>query len=169
MLALVGISPAGAGSTSAPSSTSAPTWMHVNADKKTASFDILMAENGNNGTLNFNGYGHGEMTIEVPLGWKVHMHVINKGEGAIPHSLEIMTPAEGVPQQAVQPAFSQAETVDLVPGMSVGKSDDVDFLADKEGKFWIMCGVPNHAVGGMWDWFIVSKTATAPSVTFKKQ
>jgi sulfocyanin len=175
VLALVGLSSTSAcpspTPSAAPSSTtqasSGPSWMHFDASKKTASFDIGMATNGNNGTFNFNGYGRGDMTITVPLGWKVHMHVTNKGYGAIPHSLEVVAPSETVPQQAVTPAFPQAETINLVPGMSVGQSDNVDFVANKEGKYWIMCGVPNHAIGGMWDWFIVSKSADVPSVTFK--
>lgn len=158
LVALAGIAPVGA--------AEAPSWMTYDAGKKSVSFDIKMAPNGNNGTFNFNGYGRGDMTITVPLGWKVHMHVVNIGEGAIPHSLEVVAPAEGVPQQAIDPAFDGAQTIQLVPGMAVGKADDVDFVANKEGKYWIMCGVPNHAVGGMWDWFIVSKTATEPSVTF---
>ncbi|MDQ6766618.1 MAG: hypothetical protein M3Z41_02285 [Candidatus Eremiobacteraeota bacterium] len=175
MLALAGLGSASACPSPAPSTakastapaSSGPAGMHFDAAKKTVSFDIGMASNGNNGTFNFNGYGRGEMTITVPLGWKVHMHVTNKGYGAIPHSLEVVTPSETVPQQAVDPAFPQAETINLVPGMSVNQSDNVDFVANKEGKYWIMCGVPNHAIGGMWDWFIVAKSAQVPSVTFK--
>lgn len=160
--------PALAGSSAATpsSSTKQPSWMHYDASKKTVSFDIGMASNSGNGTLNFNGYGHGDMTITVPLDWKVHMHVTNVGYGAIPHSLEVITPSKQVPQQGIDPVFQQAETINLVNGLRVSQSDNVDFVASKEGKYWIMCGVPNHAVGGMWDWFVVSKTATIPSVTF---
>ena len=148
--------------------TAPPSWMTVDAAKKAVSFVIKMAENGTNGTFNFNGYARGDMTITVPLGWKVHMHVINIGEGAIPHSLEIAAVTEAMPSQGVSPAFDGAYTVQLVPGMGVGKSDSVDFTANQAGKYWMMCGVPGHAEGGMWDWFVVSPTATEPTVTFSK-
>lgn len=149
----------------ADSSAAAPSWMKVDAAKKTVAFQIQMAENGNNGTLNFNGYGHGGMTLVVPLGWTVNMHVINAGAGAIPHSLEILPITESIPNQGSDPpAFGGAETNNLVDGMKVGQSDDLNFTADTAGKYWIFCGVPNHGVGGMYDYFVVSSSATAPSV-----
>jgi|SRR5579872_1670574 len=157
-----------AGRTTAAVTTS-PSWMQVNAASKSVAFVIKMAENGNNGTFNFNGYARGEMAITVPLGWKVHMHVINIGEGAIPHSLEIADVTEVMPSEGVTPAaFDGAYTAELLPGLGVGKSDDVDFTADKAGKYWMLCGVPGHAQGGMWDWFVVSSSATQPSVTISK-
>ncbi len=145
--------------------TSPPAWMTIAAAQKTVTFEIQMAKNGNNGTLNFNGYGHGDMTLVVPAGWRVMMHVLNKGAGGIPHSLEVLPITEAIPQQGSEPpAFSGAETVSLVDGMKTGQSDDVDFVADTPGKYWIFCGVPNHGVGGMWDYLVVSATASAPSV-----
>jgi len=149
---------------------SAPAWMHVDAAKKSVNFDVLMAPNGDNGGLNFNGYHHGELTITVPVGWHVDMNVVNKGFGAIPHSLEIIKVAEGIPNAGMEPpAFDGAETVELMNGMNVGKSDHATFVADTAGKYWIFCGVPNHGVGGMWDYFVVSPTATTPSVTIAKE
>jgi sulfocyanin len=151
----------------APAQT-APAWMHVDAAKKTVNFDILMAPNGDNGGLNFNGYHHGAMTITIPTGWHVDMNVTNKGFGAIPHSLEVINVAEGIPAQGSEPpAFDGAETVELTDGMAVGKSDHATFTTDTPGKYWIFCGVPNHGVGGMWDYLVVSSTATAPSVDIK--
>jgi sulfocyanin len=142
-----------------------PAWMHVDTAKKLVYFDVLMAPNGNNGGLNFNGYHHGELTITVPTGWNVDMSVTNKGFGAIPHSLEIIKVAEGIPQQGMNPpAFDGAETVELVNGMGVGQNDHATFTADTPGKYWIFCGVPNHGVGGMWDYLVVSSTATTPGV-----
>jgi sulfocyanin len=134
-----------------------PAWMHVDAAKKAVNFEVLMARNGNNGGLNFNGYHHGELTITVPTGWAVDMNVTNKGFGAIPHSLEIIKVAEGIPAQGITPpAFDGAQTVELTNGMSVGQSDHATFTADTPGKYWIFCGVPNHGVGGMWDYLVVS-------------
>jgi sulfocyanin len=147
-----------------------PDWMHVDAAKKSVDFDVLMAPNGNNGGLNFNGYHHGELTITVPVGWHVDMNVTNKGFGAIPHSLEIIKVAEGIPNAGMEPpAFDGAETVELMNGMQVGKSDHATFTADAAGTYWIFCGVPNHGVGGMWDYLVVSPTATTPTVDVKAE
>lgn len=156
----------GAGAANAADSVSAPGWMKIDAATKTVSFEIKMAENGNNGTFNFNGYGRGGMTITVPVSWNVKMHVTNIGQGAIPHSLEIIPVSEVVPREGVDPpAFGGAETIDLVQGIKPGESDDADFVANKAGKFWMFCGVPNHGTGGMVDFFTVSETAKMPSVT----
>ena len=146
-----------------------PSFMTVDAPTKTVHFDIQMASNGNNGTLNFNGYAHGGMTLTVPLGWKVKMKVTNAGQGAIPHSLEIIAQAEAIPAQGIEPpAFDGAETINLLNGLGVGKSDEVDFTASTAGKYWIFCGVPDHGIGGMWDYLVVSSSATAPTVTYAK-
>ena len=153
----------------APAQAGQPAWMTVDAPHKAVHFEIAMAQNGDNGTLNFNGYARGAMTITVPLGWHVTMHVTNAGSGAIPHSLEIITITENIPAQGVEPpAFGGAETVDLVDGMKVGQSDQVDFVANAAGKYWMFCGVPDHGIGGMWDYFVISNAATAPSVTIVK-
>ena len=142
-----------------------PSWMKVDAANKSVHFDIKMAENANNGTLNFNGYGHGDLTITVPLNWKVAMNVVNIGQGSIPHSLEIVPVTESIPNQGSEPpVFDGAETVELINGLGIGKSDQVDFTADKEGHYWMFCGVPNHGIGGMYDGFVVSATATTPTV-----
>jgi sulfocyanin len=153
--------------TSAPAkaSSASPSWMKVDAAKKSVHFEIALAENGNNGTLNINGYGHGALTITVPKGWTVNMHVTNAGAGAIPHSLEVLPITESIPAQGSEPpVFAGAETVSLIDGMKVGQSDEMDFVADTTGKYWLFCGVPNHGVGGMWDYLVVSSTATAPMV-----
>jgi sulfocyanin len=145
-----------------------PTRPHVNAANKAVNFDVLMAPNGNNGGLNFNGYHHGELTITIPLGWKVDMNVTNQGFGAIPHSLEVIKASEGIPNEGSDPpAFDGAETIELINGMGVGKNDHATFTADTAGKYWIFCGVPNHGIGGMWDYLVVSPTATTPSVDIK--
>jgi sulfocyanin len=152
-----------------PASADAPAWMQVDAAHESVHFDIKMAENGDNGTLNFNGYAKGALTITVPAGWHVTMHVVNAGAGAIPHSLEILPVSEAIPSQGVEPpAFSGAETIDLIPGLNPGQGDDVDFIADAPGKYWIFCGVPGHGVSGMWDYLVVSASAAAPSVAETK-
>ena len=55
-------------------------------------------------------------------------------------------------------------TRDLVKGI-LDDTDDFRFVANREGKFWLFCGVTGHGYSGMWDYFVVSKEATLPSAT----
>ena len=139
-------------------------WMHADPPSKSVRFDIAMGAPGEGSGLNFNGYSHGHMTITVPLGWKVSMKVSNAD--SLPHSLEIVGEQTTPPIDSVATAFPRAETIDLKDGMPPNTSDSLSFTADKVGRYWIMCAVPGHVQGGMWDLLVVSQTATAPVVTF---
>ena len=153
----------------AAAAATVPSWMHVDPAHKKVAMTISMASDDANGTLNFNGFGHGDLTITVPSGWNVDMTVVNAGEGAIPHSLEVIPVAPALPGVGVEPAaFSGAETTDLVRGMAVGATDHATFVASKSGRYWLFCGVAGHGTGGMWDYFVVSSSAKAPSVTIKR-
>jgi sulfocyanin len=140
------------------------TWMHADPSSKSVRLDIAMGAPGEGSGLNFNGYSHGHMTITVPLGWKVSMKVTNAD--SLPHSLEIVAEQTTPPIDGVETAFPRAETIDLKDGMPPNASDSLSFTADKAGRYWIMCAVPGHVQGGMWDLLVVSETATAPVVTF---
>ena len=139
-------------------------WMHADPAAKSVEFDITMGASGEDSGLNFNGYSHGHMTITVPLGWTVSMKVVNKD--SLPHSLEIASAQITPPSDSVATAFPRAETIDLKTGMPPNEGDSLSFTANKVGRYWMMCAVPGHAAGGMWDWLVVSETAAAPEVTF---
>ncbi|MDB5074358.1 MAG: Sulfocyanin (SoxE) domain, partial [Chloroflexi bacterium] len=48
-----------------------------------------------------------------------------------------------------------------------GKMQFVSFAAVQPGNFFLACLVPGHIQAGMWDNFIVSATAKAPSLQIK--
>ncbi len=144
-----------------------PPWMTVEADKQLVRLVFVAAADGSNGTMNFNGYGNGNMTVTVPLGWKVAVEFQNKGLGALPHSLAVIDEVTPLPVEGGKPAFPRALTRRLVPGMMAGETDTFDFVANKEGRFLWWCGVAAHGVAGMWDYLVVSPDARAPSVTAK--
>jgi len=142
----------------------APAWMKVDADKRTVRLQLVGSADGTNGTMNFNGYAQGEMQVIVPFGWTVHVDFENKGLAALPHSLVIIDPVTPLPIEDGVPAFPRALTVRLVPGLLAGETDSFEFVANKEGRFLFFCGVTGHGVAGMWDYLVVSKEATRPSV-----
>jgi len=140
-----------------------PTWTPAHAAGHTVEMNMTVQAGANAG-YNYNGYAKGAMTITVPSGWQVVVHFVNNGDLA--HSLIALpfTPAPpAVP--AATPAFPGAATRDVQGGLPVKATATVTFTAGKAGMYEFVCGVPAHAVLGMWDRLVVSATATQPTVT----
>jgi sulfocyanin SoxE-like protein len=144
-----------------------PSWMKVEARSKRVAFVVTAAQGGANGTLNYNGYANGRMTVTVPVGWQVHIDLENSGAGALPHSLEVIREVHPVPPQGIAPAMPKAQTSDLIEGVPPQQRDALDFVAAPAGSYLWFCGVPSHGISGMWDRFVVSARATLPSVNVK--
>ncbi len=117
-----------------------------------------------NAGYNYNGYGKGAMTVTVPAGWQVIVHFTNNGDLA--HSL-IVLPFTAAPPAVptATPVFPGAVTHDVQTGLPVKATATVTFTAGNAGIYEFVCGVPAHAVLGMWDKLVVSTSAAAPSVT----
>jgi hypothetical protein len=126
------------------------TWLATDVATKTVQFQLIAGYSGLNGALNFNGFGDGGLTLTVPVGWHVVLHFTNH-DGMLPHSAAVI--ADGpVPAvtASISPAFSQAVTLKLQEGLTSTEHDDLKFVADTAGSYLIICGVPGHAVSGMW-------------------
>ncbi len=50
---------------------------------------------------------------------------------------------------------------------TIGNTVTLSFIADKTGKYAIVCGVAGHAAMGMWDTFVVSDLVNIPTITTK--
>ena len=74
-----------------------------------------------------------------------------------------------LPIEGGVPAFPRALTRRLIPGMMAGETDSFDFVANKEGRFLLYCGVTAHGTAGMWDYLVISKEAKAPRVLVKSK
>jgi sulfocyanin len=137
-------------------------FLAYDAGAKTATVQLVGGYNGLNGALNFNGGAKGSQTITVPLGWKVQASFVNR-DGDLPHSAIVVREVSPIPLEAPPPAFPRAFTVKLEEGLQEGGTDDLSFVANKEGRFLIFCGVPGHGQGGMWIYLVVSPSASAPT------
>lgn len=119
---------------------------------------------GANSAWNFDGYYRGNATVVVPLGWRVEA-TYQTLDANVPHSAAVVETLEEIPNSGsdVRIAFRGASTPSFTGGLSSTR-DPVTFRfrADEAGRYWIFCGVPGHARGGMWIWFEVSETAEAP-------
>ena len=47
--------------------------------------------------------------------------------------------------------------------MAQGETDVIRFTAPDTGSYRIICGVPGHALSGMWIWLKIDPAAKAPS------
>lgn len=150
--------------------TIAPEWIKYDAEAKTVDLQITAALTHVNGGWNFNGYTNGDLTITVPLGWRVHVDFVSR-DANVPHSLGIINAEPGsLPPSGDQAraAFRGAYTVPFAEGLRAYQEQSFDFTADKAGTFILYCGVPGHAASGMWDYFIVADGIAQPVVTVKE-
>lgn len=152
---------------SALADTAVPSWMTVDAAKKTVAVDVVAGWNPDNGALNFNGYYQGDMTVVVPAGWTVKVAFTNH-DGMLPHSLLVTKqfPKDDIPPEAdnSKVAISKAYTDDPVGGLAPNKKDDFSFVARDPGDYWLFCGVPGHGLQGMYVALKVDPKAETPKV-----
>jgi sulfocyanin len=145
-------------------STRVNKYLSYNSGTKTAYITLIAAATSVNGGLNFNGGSKGDQTITVPAGWTVHINFQN--HDIIPHSAIVIRNQSPVPVTPSKPAFPVAFTTHLSDGLPAQTGHDtIQFKASSAGQYLIACGVPGHAVTGMYVNFVVSPTASAPTNT----
>ncbi len=144
----------------APAAAPAPAdsqYLKYDAASNTVTFQLVA------GPFSFNGFTAGGATLTVP---PRSNNVINfeQGDGT-PHSAEIATGTGPVPNSGGDPAIPRAYTNKVVEGLPQGASDVIRFMAPDSGTYRIICGVPGHALSGMWLWYKVDPAAKAPAFT----
>ncbi len=96
-----------------------------------------------------NGYRAGEARIIVPLGWTVKWNW-RSADSSAPHSLVVMVQREKIPLEGGRASFSNAMTRMVTEGLAAGQTDQSTFVAEEAGWYWMLCGVPSHAINGEW-------------------
>lgn len=115
-----------------------------------------------------NGYRAGEARIVVPLGWTVQWDW-RSADSTTPHSLVVMVQREKIPLEGGRASFSNAMTRMVLEGLRPGQGDQTTFVGDEAGWYWMLCGVPGHAIKGEWLELRVDPQATNASVQVKKR
>jgi len=130
-------------------------YLKYDAATRTVTFRLVA------GAFSFNGSTAGSATLTVPPGSN---NVINfeQGDGT-PHSAEIAAGTGPVPNSGGNPAIPRAYTNKVVEGLPQGATDLMRFTAPDSGTYRIICGVPGHALSGMWIWYKVDPAAKAPT------
>jgi hypothetical protein len=146
---------------------SSPDWLAIDSANKTATLTLEVSSLPSASSALVNGYRNGEARIVVPVGWTVQWNWRN-ADTASPHSLVVMVQREKLPLEGGRPAFSNAMTRMVTEGLPPGQTDQTTFVAEEAGWYWLMCGVPGHALAGEWIELRVDPEATTASVQVKK-
>jgi hypothetical protein len=146
------VAPAAAGTAPAAADSEYVKW---DPATKTVTFRLVA------GPFDFNHFTRGGGTLTVPAG-STNVWNFLQDDGT-PHSAEVGSGTGSVPNSGGDPAIPRAYTNKVVEGMPQGATDVIRFTAPDTGSYRIICGVPGHALSGMWIWFKVDPAAKAPS------
>jgi plastocyanin len=149
-----------AGPSAAPAQAVAPAaadTQYLKFDPATNTVTFLLEA----GPFNFNGYTSGGATLTVPARSNNVMNFV-QNDGT-PHSAVIYSGTGPVPNADGDPAIPRAYTNKLSEGLPQEAKDVIRFTAPDSGTYRIICGVPGHALSGMWIWLKVDPSAKAPS------
>jgi len=132
-------------------------FFHVDAKHKIAAVTLIAGYNGENNGFNFDGYGRGELLVNVPRGWRVRVTCTNHVD--IRHSCAVVRGP-----MTITPAFRGATVPDAVAGLARGKTATFTFVAARTGSYRFACLVPGHEDARMWDVLDVT-SGGKPSIT----
>jgi Sulfocyanin (SoxE) domain len=145
-----------------------PGWVVSDSAIRTATVSLEVTRPADAPSALINGFRAGGARVIVPRGWTVKWTWRNADSSA-PHSLAVMTQREKIPLEGGRPAFSNAMTRMVTAGLPAGQTDQTTFEADEAGWFWLLCGVPEHALAGEWIELQVSREARAASAVAKQR
>jgi hypothetical protein len=159
------VSPPAADSSPAAVDTS---WITSDSAERTVTLSLVVTKPTSSPSALINGYRSGQAQIVVPVKWTIKWNWRNDDPGAM-HSLVIMTQREKVPLEGGRASFSNAMSRSVTEGLATGQTDQTTFEAEEAGWYWLMCGVPNHALNGEWLELRVSPDAHSGSVHLKER
>ncbi len=126
----------------------APSWLAADSAARTATLTLEVTASAGAGSALINGHREGGVMVVVPLGWTVAWDWRN-GDSAR-HSLVVMAEREKLPTEGGRAAFTNALTRSVTAGLAPAQTDHTTFEADQVGWYWLLCGVPEHAIKGEW-------------------
>jgi sulfocyanin SoxE-like protein len=147
----------------AAASPSSPDWLVIDSVNKSVTLILEVTTRPDAPSALINGYRNGEARIGVPVGWTVKWNWRNR-DTASRHSLVVMVQREKIPLEGGRPAFSNAMTRMVTEGLPPDQIDQTTFVAEEAGWYWLMCGVPGHALAGEWIELRVDPEVKFPSI-----
>ena len=143
-----------------------PGWLAVDSAGRTATIKLEVTAPPGAPSALLNGYREGGVQIVVPLRWTVTWDW-HSADSAGKHSLVVMAEREKLPTEGGRPVFTNAMSRSVTAGLSAGQTDHTTFEADQPGWYWLLCGVPGHALAGEWIGLKVDAEATTATVKVK--
>jgi hypothetical protein len=149
----------------ASADTGAPDWLVTDSAGRTVSLKLTVSR-APDGTALINGHRKGELQIVVPLNWTVQWDWRNADSSA-GHSLVVMAEREKLPTEGGRAVFTNAMSRMVTTGLTAGEGDRTTFTAEEAGWYWLLCGVPGHAIAGEYLGLRIDPDARAGSVRTK--
>lgn len=143
-----------------------PEWVQVDSVGRTVSLNLEVLGKGLHGSATLAGYDHGAVQVVVPLNWTVKWTWVNHDSTAN-HSLVLMAEREKLPTEGGRPALENAMSRAVTTGLKPNQRDVTTFVADQAGWYWLLCGVPGHAIEGEWIGLKVDREAGTVTVKEK--
>jgi uncharacterized cupredoxin-like copper-binding protein len=143
-----------------------PDWIGVDSVGKAVSLTLETTPAIEAGSGLINGHHAGDIQVVVPLGWTVRWSWRN-ADSAASHSLVVMAEREKLPLEGGRPALDNAMSRMVTAGLKPGQTDQTTFVADAAGWYWLLCGVPGHALRGEWIGLKVDREATMVAIKIK--
>lgn len=150
----------------APAADSVSPWIVPDDAGKTVTI-ALQVTRAPDGTARLNGHRNGELQVIVPLDWTVQWDWRN-ADSTAPHSLVVMTEREKLPTEGGRPPFTNAMSRSVTEGLPAGQGDRTTFTAEEQGWYWLLCGVPGHAIAGEFLGLRVDPEAKTASARVKR-
>ena len=142
-------------------------WLSVDSAGHTATVSLEVTHPTGSPSALLNGYREGTVQIVVPLRWTLRWHW-RSADSTAKHSLVLMAEREKLPAEGGRAAFTNAMSRGVTTGLAGGQSDRTTFETEEAGWFWLLCGVPGHALAGEWIGLRVDPEAKTAGVK-KKQ
>jgi hypothetical protein len=160
LLALLSANPLAAQS---PGAVEPAHWVAADSAARTATITLEVTAPAGSPSALLNGYREGGVQIVVPLRWTVTWDW-RSADSAGKHSLVVMAEREKLPTEGGRAAFTNAMSRSVTAGLTAGQSDRTTFEAEEAGWFWLLCGVPGHAIAGEWIELRVDPEATTAGI-----
>lgn len=162
-LAVILLLPQAPASLEAQQPSPTPEWLVADSAARTVTLNLVVTAPAGAPSALINGYREGGVQVLVPLNWTVRWHW-QSSDSTAPHSLVLMQEREKLPLQGDRPALQNAMTRMATAGLTAGQTDVTSFTADQTGWYWLLCGVPGHAIKGEWIGLRVDADAGTASV-----
>jgi hypothetical protein len=130
-----------------PAEQGTPAWLVADTAGRTVTIALQVTADSGGGPALINGHHNGALQIVVPLGWTVQWDWRSTDSASL-HSLVVMAEREKLPLEGGREAFTNAMTRSVTTGLAAGQGDRTTFTAEEAGWYWLLCGVPGHAVAG---------------------